>query len=300
MQTSKFISYINTPSLIGELTNEETTELVKQFPYCQIGQVLHLLQLSNNESLLFEEQLKKTAIYTSDRRRLFELIQESKNVVVNESIIEPTTDTEEVIEEFVVEKEVAKQETPEPTEIVEPTVEDKKEEPPADPLEANYIASAVSSTYFLEAEETIPDLSKITDNKEDTTEVSTSDVANDFDENTAHSFGEWLNHFSDEPKELITENKEVSIEANQSLIDKFIQEDPQIKPKKTEFYSPVNMARLSVTNDSMMVSETLALIYVEQGNYQEAIDAYEKLSLNNPEKRSYFANQIKILKQKLK
>ncbi len=60
------------------------------------------------------------------------------------------------------------------------------------------------------------------------------------------------------------------------------------------------MARLSVTDDSDMVSETLALIYVEQGNYSNAISTYEKLSLKNPEKRSYFANQIKILKQKIK
>jgi cytochrome c-type biogenesis protein CcmH/NrfG len=60
------------------------------------------------------------------------------------------------------------------------------------------------------------------------------------------------------------------------------------------------MARLSVVDDSDMVSETLALIYVEQGNYNNAISTYEKLSLKNPEKRSYFANQIKILKQKIK
>ena len=84
------------------------------------------------------------------------------------------------------------------------------------------------------------------------------------------------------------------------LIDKFIQEDPKIKPKKTEFYSPVNMARLSVVDDSPLVSETLALIQVEQGSYEEAIKTYQKLSLKNPEKRSYFANQIKILKQKIK
>ena len=59
------------------------------------------------------------------------------------------------------------------------------------------------------------------------------------------------------------------------------------------------MARLSVTDDGI-VSETLAVIHVDQGNFQEAINTYEKLILKNPKKRSYFAAQIKILKQKIK
>ena len=59
------------------------------------------------------------------------------------------------------------------------------------------------------------------------------------------------------------------------------------------------MARISVT-DAGFVTETLALIHVDQGNLQEAISTYEKLMLKNPKKSSYFAAQIKILKQKLK
>jgi hypothetical protein len=34
---------------------------------------------------------------------------------------------------------------------------------------------------------------------------------------------------------------------------------------------------------------------LEQGHYEKAISAYEKLSLKYPEKNSLFANQIKLI-----
>jgi len=81
------------------------------------------------------------------------------------------------------------------------------------------------------------------------------------------------------------------------LIDKFIREEPKITRPKAEFYSPVNMAKQSVADDITFVSETLAKIYVLQGNYVKALHAYENLRLKYPEKRLYFASQIKNLRK---
>ena len=284
MQTNHFISYLTNPESINELTENSVNTLTNQFPFCQIGQTLNTIYLNNNNSLLFEQQLKKAAIYSSDRKRLFEHIN-TKTSSIEEK---PATDESQEIEDIEISNPI------ESTVIqIEPEIKVVEE---IDPLEKNYISAAVSSSYLLEAENVISE-EKVEKEKpiEEPKEIKPA-----FNEDVAHSFKDWLLHLkgdeisNDEIK--TTTKKKIHLD----VIDKFIQEDPQIKPKKSEFYSPINMARLSVVDDSDMVSETLALIYVEQGNYSNAINTYQKLSLKNPEKRSYFANQIKILKQKIK
>ncbi len=86
----------------------------------------------------------------------------------------------------------------------------------------------------------------------------------------------------------------------EKLIDAFMEKPMQrAKPMKQEFYSPVNMAKQSVSDNDFFVTETLAKIYIKQGNLTKAIKVYQNLSLKNPEKNNIFAAQIKILKEQL-
>jgi len=83
--------------------------------------------------------------------------------------------------------------------------------------------------------------------------------------------------------------------SKEELIDKFIKEEPSISRPKPGFFDPVKVARSSRQDLPGLVTETLARIHIEQGNIDKAIEIYRKLSLNFPEKSSYFAAQIEKL-----
>lgn len=80
------------------------------------------------------------------------------------------------------------------------------------------------------------------------------------------------------------------------IIDRFIEAGPRISKPKKDFFNPADKARESSVDHEGIVTETLAKIYLQQGNPEKAINIYQKLSLNNPEKSSYFAAQIAKIK----
>ncbi len=72
-------------------------------------------------------------------------------------------------------------------------------------------------------------------------------------------------------------------------------EEVLIKSDKENF----EITNFNLVDDSLILSETLAKIYVNQREYQEAIRIYEKLKIKIPEKSHYFDSKIDELKLKL-
>ena len=100
--------------------------------------------------------------------------------------------------------------------------------------------------------------------------------------------------------ELITvDNVEEEVEED-DIIARFIKKNPQISRPKKEFYNAENMAKKSEVFELDFVTETLAQLYHQQGDISLAIKAYEKLILQNPSKKAYFASLIENLKKEKK
>lgn len=83
-----------------------------------------------------------------------------------------------------------------------------------------------------------------------------------------------------------------------SLIEKFSVNPPKIVFNE-ECHDPnANFAEESCKENDEIVSETLAIVYAQQGYTGKAEKILKKLSLQFPEKSVYFAELIKALKNK--
>ncbi|MGB8358863.1 MAG: hypothetical protein WCD55_09635, partial [Bacteroidales bacterium] len=87
----------------------------------------------------------------------------------------------------------------------------------------------------------------------------------------------------------------------QDLIDRFIQTSPTLERIPLAENQPAHdLSGPDMEEEGNFITETLAKIYINQGYYTRAINIYEKLSLQFPEKSAYFAGRIEKIKDLIK
>lgn len=83
-----------------------------------------------------------------------------------------------------------------------------------------------------------------------------------------------------------------------SLITQFTQNPPKMIFLPERYDASINFETNPNDERFEPISETLAIIYAEQGYTGKAVKMFKKLGLLFPEKSSYFADQIKKIKNK--
>ena len=106
-----------------------------------------------------------------------------------------------------------------------------------------------------------------------------------------HSFLDWISIV--QTKKIVRSKKQNSDE----IINIFLEKKPKIKNNKQKFFNASENAKKSIVENNDIITETLAKVYAKQQHFEKAILAYQKLSLKYPQKSSYFADQIKVIKK---
>ena len=368
MNRNQFISYIDQP---GELSFNDgilLAEIVKNFPYFQTAHLLYAKSLHNQNSIHYNNQLKITAAYATDRKVLHRLITKRSEVekakvsesgsnvqIVNDDkfirqiVVEEVDNnifdqnnleiklqeigsekTGNILEietigiAITIDQDIASVENKDNIEIHNDVNNHEKIEV-IDELEREYQSQIAIASVEIEVMRLDPfseddglieeEVVQIVSESnfvlntpvpavfvEDIQIQQVGKFDSSFDISQPHSFTDWLKHSPKKTsagfqKVVTHEEGIIDKSSSNNLIEKFLREEPRLSKPKVEFYNPVNMAKQSVADDITFVSETLAKIFMMQGNYNKALEAYENLRLKYPEKRLYFASQIKNLRK---
>lgn len=327
MNKEKITYLLANPQTIStdEMASLET--VIENYPYFQCARALQLKGLKNEDSFLYNDALKKTAAYTTDRDILFEYITSKRFIQndISQAIVkhDASFNDIEVISEDVsklIQLETSNQ-LKEAEAVLNPKLFERKvSDSPSEEVEVT--ENEVSPSEATEISETEPETNPESE-ATSAAEILEINKPLPFTKEDTHSFSEWLQLTRTKPinrdkdsEEKASEEKKENPKADASkvavqnekdrkfeLIEKFIQKKPKLKPSATSTTSAKekpetkNLASLYSQAPEALMTETLAKVYLQQKNYTKAIQAYKILILKYPEKSGFFADQIRAIKK---
>lgn len=260
---------------------EEIQSFTKQYPYFAPAQFL-LLKRLNSSSEEYKSQYQKALLFHHDPLSFDQLINEQteEDVFGAQQSVAFHQPADKVIPEVItpdisagVEPEppvvhaVEQENQEETSEIEKPVPAVTAAELKGDLTPLNVVAQSPVSELTFEPFHTVDYFAS------QGIKLSQEETPKDQLGKQLKSFTEWLKTMKRLP----------TVDLNKS-VDK-------VAERKVE-----HLAEDSVQN-SEVVTEAMAEVWVHQGNHQKAIEIYNKLSLLNPSKRAYFASKIDSLKK---
>ena len=256
----------------SELSLEDSKvfkELMKLYPWCSSFTVAYLKSLKTKNDLRFSSELEKYAVELNSRSVIYDLTKNFNQKDKEQGSVKHQTSE--------------KLEPVSPDLSANPAGHEPQTENKLDKLiESEAIAARVLNDLKDEVPEQLGEQESMKATP-DLVEVGKDRLNQDVTNlDSPRSFNEWLSlgsvdNGSNPKKEFLTFEK-----------------------PKVPFFSPVKKAKESLEVENLPVSETLAKVFESQGNYSMAKSTYEQLILIFPEKKSFFADQIQKLINKIK
>ncbi len=303
MNVSDFTYLLQNPGkVVDPVQTRQLEDVLEEYPYFQAARALHLKGLKNLNSFKYNNALKVTAAYTTDRDILFDFITSSE--FLQDSIADTISGKTPLRDREIISEEVL-------SHPVQDTamIEDSADEPlPRSVKDAdNILDPALFTSKDPEVDKDIANAKKKT---EATLEIGKPIP---FTKKEKYSFGEWLqltslkqvrNVGNTSDKEVYQGKEEIHFPLKEghekakkkALIDKFIAANPKIVPGDIAT-GKIDLRGSDTLDGNELMTETLARVYLEQKKYQNAIQAYRILSLKYPEKSGFFADRIKAVEK---
>ena len=260
MSGDHILRYMEDPSSLNERTLGELREILDEYPYFQTAHLLYIRNLQIESNFRFAGQLKTCSAFVTDHAVLYHLLNPG---LASQGI--------------------------------------------ADRLQSVFLPSIRQDLTMIEiSNEAVGNLNGSVDKVNLMTsqpEIGHADLLNFELSATSYKLEEGENGKEKPLGELARDishsrsrkQKDKQQEQKVDLIDRFIKDNPAFTVRQAG-----NMKEDKITEEQSdttgekdeFITETLARIYMNQGLYQKAINAFEKLSLKYPEKNAYFARQI--------
>lgn len=247
------------PERLGKDTLYELRSLLARYPYYQPARLLLLKNLYLLHDPTFDEELRRAAVYVTERQRLFDLIESPHYQLRDDQSAGHET----------AKQKAAKQEAAEH--------ESSEEDAPAGDRTAALIDSFLDQLPGEEDEVSKPQDQPVVKRKPTPADATIDYVA-------------YLMEAGDEAPQETPQLK------GQELIDDFInKENGKISLQEETEYEPEE--ETVEDEGSSYFTETLARIYIKQGRYSKALEIIQRLYLEYPKKNRYFADQIRFLQK---